>query len=460
MKTKHLLQFMLLVMAFTSCEKEELSDKNNINSFIFKVENNNTLKKDIKARITLVSIDLVVPVELDLKNLSPTVLFEGVSIFPENEEVIDFSTAIKYVVTAENGKKREYPLNIKKECTVTFDSNGGSIIEDVKVIQHSGVIQPVDPVLEYYNLVGWETEDGEMYPFKIPVTTNFILKAKWELSNISVDGNWEVEYDEVTGDATIVAFLGDETVVEIVIPSTINNHKVVGVIGDNNQYYVYNRSIFSENINFGVNIRKIDLSNAIHLTRIERSSFTKLNSLEELILPPNLEYIGESAFSECLKLTKLIMPNKLLEIGQFAFTDCNLGSVNFPSSLKHIGSTAFSGNNIINLDLYPTQIDSLHIGAFYECNLSSVILPKSLIHMDDFAFSNNPNLTYVEINRDVAPYTNFTDLPLSNWLTNPFTDTPIDNGSQEVTIYYPKETDYPNMDGWKDLDVIWTHRLY
>lgn len=451
MKTKYLLQFMLLVLAFTSCEKEELSDKKEITSFVFKAEDNPTLEHDIKSEIKDNEILAIVPVEIHIGSLIPTITYEGSSIEPKTKESQDYSRNIRYSVTSENSEVLKYEVKILKECTIVFDSNGGSPIDAIKTIVNTIVKKPNAPLLKHHVLAGWETKDGEIFSFNIPITTNLTLKAKWRFSNISDDGNWRVEYSETTGDAYIVDFLGDETVEEIIVPATINNRKVAMIYGFYPGLQAEGRNIFNSENNYGSSIKKLDLSNAIYLKYIIHNAFSNLKNLEILILPPKLEDIGYGAFKNCSKLSNVDFPDKLLKIGQRAFSNCNFDIVKFPNSINSIGSWAFYGNKISNLNLYNTQVSLILSGAFSDCSLNSVSLPKTLEYVGDYVFQNNPNLTYIQINRD--------NLPLTKITSSTFIDTPIENGSQSATIYYPKETDYPNMDGWKDLNVIWTLRL-
>ena len=70
----------------------------------------------------------------------------------------------------------------KQKFTVTFESNGGSVVEDVVVEEGKTLKLPVDPQKENYKFAGWfleedfETEVEEDYI----VTKNITLYAKWE----------------------------------------------------------------------------------------------------------------------------------------------------------------------------------------------------------------------------------------------------------------------------------------
>lgn len=57
------------------------------------------------------------------------------------------------------------------------------------------------------------------------------------------------------------------------------------------------------------------------LQRIEEKAFFRC-SLEELMLPDSLSFIGKDAFAYCEKLTELDIPSAIKEIGEYAFYNC------------------------------------------------------------------------------------------------------------------------------------------
>lgn len=64
--------------------------------------------------------------------------------------------------------------------TVTFDSNGGSYIEEQQVEEEERAVQPDDPELDGYVFVRWLDESGDTFNFDSPVYDNMILTAEWE----------------------------------------------------------------------------------------------------------------------------------------------------------------------------------------------------------------------------------------------------------------------------------------
>ena len=63
--------------------------------------------------------------------------------------------------------------------------------------------------------------------------------------------------------------------------------------------------------------------------------------LTELMLPPQVEDIGDEAFFGCRNLRKVILPDGLRRIGKKAFRDTALEEIRIPESVAEIGARAF-----------------------------------------------------------------------------------------------------------------------
>lgn len=68
-----------------------------------------------------------------------------------------------------------------KNFIVTFDSNGGSVVESQTVKENGFATKPVDPTKEGYTFTGWylNLTDENTYDFSTKVTKSFTLYAKW-----------------------------------------------------------------------------------------------------------------------------------------------------------------------------------------------------------------------------------------------------------------------------------------
>ncbi len=67
------------------------------------------------------------------------------------------------------------------EWTVTFNSNGGSAVESVKVKDGETVIKPTDPTYDGYKFLYWTADGKTEYDFTKPVNANTTLIAVWQV---------------------------------------------------------------------------------------------------------------------------------------------------------------------------------------------------------------------------------------------------------------------------------------
>jgi uncharacterized repeat protein (TIGR02543 family) len=69
--------------------------------------------------------------------------------------------------------------------TVTFNSNGGSMVSSASVASGGKVTKPADPTRDGYTLAGWYTDAACLTPYDFTknVTGSFILYAKWRAAN-------------------------------------------------------------------------------------------------------------------------------------------------------------------------------------------------------------------------------------------------------------------------------------
>ncbi len=75
-----------------------------------------------------------------------------------------------------------------KQCTVTFDTQGGNSIQNQLVTKGNKVQQPEDPTRWGYNFVGWysDRECTHIYNFNTSIENDITLYAKWKKNSIIV----------------------------------------------------------------------------------------------------------------------------------------------------------------------------------------------------------------------------------------------------------------------------------
>ena len=94
-----------------------------------------------------------------------------------------------YLVSTADGKDsyaatcQDVTIILSTDCTVSFESNGGSVLPSQKIRYGETIRKPTDPVREGYILVGWYTDIDlkTAWDFEVnAVTGNMTLYAKWE----------------------------------------------------------------------------------------------------------------------------------------------------------------------------------------------------------------------------------------------------------------------------------------
>ena len=168
------------------------------------------------------------------------------------------------------------------------------------------------------------------------------------------------------------------------------------------------------------NIISCDMSACIYVKSISSSCFFD-SSVEEVVLPPNIESIEDRAFSNCSNLRKcdLSKCSHLVRIHEYAFSGCSLlRMIEFPEQmafvsdcaffqcvsatkitlnegLQSIGNGAFSCCSSVTFVKIPSSVHTISEDAFRSCSkIKTIVIPE---HMDEdgtesFSWSNNDYL--------------------------------------------------------------------
>lgn len=127
-----------------------------------------------------------------------------------------------------------------------------------------------------------------------------------------------------------------------------------------------------------------------NLTILDRYCFWD-SGLDSIIIPNNVEEIGESSFRGCSNLKYVSFPPSVKRINGLAFDNCALDSVSLPG-LTYIGDHAFSSNSNLKELRVPSTLEKIDDGAFSGCNLEKVyaytVLPISINQNTFDNFSN------------------------------------------------------------------------
>ena len=129
------------------------------------------------------------------------------------------------------------------------------------------------------------------------------------------------------------------------------------------------------------------------LTSIGNYAFSNCR-LAELLLPENLEFIGEKAFAYNYDLKKLIIPSKVKSISDYAFMNCGaIDSISLPIGLEYIAEGAFYWCSSLKQIKIPETIKQIGEKAFYGCksleNVYTYTLQPTSIAQNTFSTYNS-----------------------------------------------------------------------
>lgn len=132
--------------------------------------------------------------------------------------------------------------------------------------------------------------------------------------------------------------------------------------------------------------------------KINNSAFYSCKSLEHVVIPEGLTNMGSEAFREC-KLREIILPSTMAEVPSYAFYgNSELRKVKFAEGMTNIGNYAFYGCAVDSLQ-FPSTLVSIKYCAFGDCeNLKSVVCGEGLKNIDANVFRDCGNLDSVTLN--------------------------------------------------------------
>ena len=329
-----------------------------------------------------------------------------------------------------------------KEFKVSFDSNGGSKVEDVVT---SIIESEPYTTRDGYTFLGWYLEESfiNKVTFPFEVTKDQTLYAKWEENTYNVhfelnggtgvtdlktnkiekeplptrDGytfiGWYLEESfinkvtfpfEVTKEQTLYAKweenipasisfnVNEEGVLtsvegiseinnEVVIPSRVNDIDVIE-IGD---------KVFADNLF----IKKLVIPESVKSLGNKMCYGAK--NLEEVVLPNNITVIPDYAFENCSSLTNINIPTSLVQIRANAFSQTALKEFIAPESLKEIWLYAFKdAKELRNVELKNvTEIGDM---VFENCEkLESIVIPETLEEIGASVFGGCSSLQDIDL---------------------------------------------------------------
>lgn len=149
-------------------------------------------------------------------------MFAGVPVYA-NEEKLE----IKTISITENVQVGNETLKLQSNVTyqvpnatkytVTFCSNGGSVIETQIIQEGMTAIEPEIPIMQDYIFAGWyiDKELTDLYNFANPVTSDIVLYAKWvlqsDLNIVITNSDYRAETQSIITKNDIIDLTGKVT---------------------------------------------------------------------------------------------------------------------------------------------------------------------------------------------------------------------------------------------------------
>ena len=368
----------------------------------------NNLEEWIADKDTLSSMDMAEIANIESKEQ----LYIGMLYGDPNMEITDSQreSLIEDLYTSGFGEKT--PEEVCGNTWVVYIYKNGNI-EDIRTNMFLNMGVPANN--EYliqdssdYLFVTKSITGEELSRREILGETSGIIDNDYGFVLAEGDKNWETD-----GNGTITKCNLSKTTSEIVIPYRIGNEKIIAI----------GSGIFEE------------------------------YSMSKIIIPDNIQTIGEGAFAECSNLKEIVLPESVKTIGKGAFASSGLEEIIIPEGVTKIEmGTFYNCESLANVEL-PLTLESIDAGAFMGCNaLKEIYIPENV---NSIVFLNGG------YNEDtlITFYNTFVTVDKNN-KTYRSEDGVLFNKDKTELIYYPQlkaETTYtiPNT-----VNTIGTFAFY
>ena len=133
-------------------------------------------------------------------------------------------------------------------------------------------------------------------------------------------------------------------------------------------------------------------------------AFSDNISLSAIDVPDSILCIGNNAFAGCTSLTSITIPDSVTSIGMNAFYGCNsLSSITLSNNLTTIGDRCFCDCTSIESIVIPDSVDIIGANCFYGCtNLTEITLPNSIETIKTGTFKDCVSISAISIPNSVT----------------------------------------------------------
>ena len=292
--------------------------------------------------------------------------------------------------------------------TVTFQTNGGSLLQPITLNENETIPSDVETVRDNSSFAGWYSDSKLVNEVDVnePLSGSLTLYAKWDDETgtrffdyfVNDDGTLTITNCIYYGSDLFIpqyingclvssiksnAFIGCDCFLSIFVPDTITSIgngafqncsslqsitlPFVGGSATTNQYlgYIFGATSYSDNLNYvPTSLKTVIISN--NCTSIAKYAFYDCSSLRSLTLPfvggsaTTNQYLGyvfgkSKDYVDCLSLSleQVVLTDKCNLIPCEGFYNCSsLTSIVIPNGMAAIGADAFYGCSSLNYNEY------------------------------------------------------------------------------------------------------------
>jgi len=135
---------------------------------------------------------------------------------------------------------------------------------------------------------------------------------------------------------------------------------------------------------------------------IDVSAFEDCDSLKKLTIPNSVEKIGEKAFKKCTSLKTIDLPNSLNTLSEYLFEGSGLENIKIPVTITNISEGCFSGCEKLKTIDFGNSLKTIKSDSFKDCiELRRVVFPTTLGEIEPDAFNGCNSLVRSEFNGGV-----------------------------------------------------------
>ena len=125
------------------------------------------------------------------------------------------------------------------------------------------------------------------------------------------------------------------------------------------------------------------------VTKIGTQAFSQTSLTGTIVLPDDIQVLGDLCFYKAVSLSTVVLPKALVEIGNMAFGESGLaGDLVLPDHVESIGSYCFAHTYISSVS-FPESLLSLGDECFWSCsNLKGdIVIPSKVKSIPEYCFA-------------------------------------------------------------------------